>query len=95
MARRADDDARPVELGLGHAGGEARLKMKVKEFLAEFEDHHFPSAIGPEIGLDAHDPPFTRTQLRKMERQNLIVMNREATHFRLTLKAANVRGGGS
>ena len=95
MARRADDLARPVELGLGHVGSEARLKMKAKYFLAEFEDHHFPSAIGPEIGIDAHDPPFTRTQLREMERQSLIVMNREDTHFRLTLKAAKVRSGGA
>ena len=95
MTERATDVARPVELGLGRVGSEARLNMKAKDFLAEFEDYHFPSAIGPEIGLDAHDPPFTRTQLREMERQNLIVMNREATHFRLTLKAANVRGGGA
>ena len=27
MVRRADDLARPVELGLGHVGGKARLSM--------------------------------------------------------------------
>ena len=67
--------------------------MKAKDFLAEFEDYHFPSAIGPEIGLDAHDPPFTRTQLRQMERQNLIAMTRDNTHYQLTLKATKVRSG--
>lgn len=66
--------------------------MKAKDFLAEFDDEHFPSAVGPAISVDAHDPPFTRTQLKQMQRQNLIVMNRDDTHYRLTLKATKVRG---
>ena len=35
--------------------------------------------------------PWTRTQLKQMERQNLIMFNREDTHYRLTLKATTVR----
>ena len=69
--------------------------MRAKEFLAEFDDEHFPSAVGPAISVDAHDPPFTRSQLRAMELQNLIVMNKEDTHYRLTLKATKVRSKGA
>ena len=67
--------------------------MKVKDFLAEFDEAQFPSLVGPAISIGDHDPPFTRAQLRKMEQQNLILMNSEETHYRLTLKAAKVRGG--
>ena len=66
--------------------------MRAKEFLAEFDPEHFPSTVGPAISVDAHDPPFTRAQLRAMERQNLIMMNKEDTHYRLTLKATKVAG---
>jgi hypothetical protein len=66
--------------------------MKAKDFLAEFEPEHFPSSVGPAISVDAHDPPFTLGQLRAMERLNLIVLNKEDTHFRLTLKATKVAG---
>ncbi len=66
--------------------------MRAKDFLAEFNPEHFPSTVGPAISVDAHDPPFTRSQLRAMARQNLIVMNKEDTHYRLTLKATKVAG---
>jgi hypothetical protein len=66
--------------------------MRAKDFLAEFDPEHFPSTVGPEISVEAHDPPFTRTQLKQMARQNLIVFNREDTHYRLTLKATKVAG---
>ncbi len=64
--------------------------MRAKDFLAEFDPEQFPSSLGPAISVDAHDPPFSRSQLRQMERQNLIVMNKEDTHYRLTLKATKV-----
>jgi hypothetical protein len=66
--------------------------MRAKDFLAEFDPEQFPSTVGPAISVEAHDPPFTRSQLRAMERQNLIVMNKEDTHYRLTLKATKVAG---
>lgn len=66
--------------------------MKAKDFLCEFDDCQFPQAVGPWVGLDDHDPPWTRTQLKQMQRQNLIEFNREDTHYRLTLKATKVRG---
>ena len=65
--------------------------MKAEDFLKEFEDEHFPQLVGPWIGVDAHDPPFTRSQLRQMERQNLIEFNLSDTHYRMTLKATKVR----
>ena len=67
--------------------------MKTKEFLAEFDNKHFPSPVGPEISLYEHDPPFTRAHIRQMERQNLIAMTRDNTHYQLALKATKVRSG--
>ena len=59
--------------------------------MTHFGDEDFPSSIGPAISVGAHDPPFTRAQLNAMERQGLIQINKESTHYRLTLKAARVR----
>lgn len=66
--------------------------MRAKDFLAEFDSEQFPSTVGPAISVDAHDPPFTLLQLRAMEKQNLIVINKENTYYRLTLKATKVAG---
>ena len=35
--------------------------MKAADFLAEFEDAHFPNEVGPWVRFDDHDPPFTLT----------------------------------
>lgn len=75
---------------IGRRLAEVRISMRAKDFLAEFDPEQFPSSLGPAISVDAHDPPFSRSQLRQMERQNLIVMNKEDTHYRLTLKATKV-----
>lgn len=65
--------------------------MRAKDFLSEFSTEHFPCELGPAISVDAHEPPFTMSQLRMMARQNLIVLNKEDTHYRLTLKAADLK----
>jgi len=66
--------------------------MKAKDFLSEFDSEHFPSSFGPEIGIEAHDPPFTIPQLRSMEKQGLIVISEYGASYRLTLKASKVSG---
>lgn len=65
--------------------------MKAKDFLREFEDAHFPRVAGPWIGLDAHDPPFSRSQIKKMAQQGLIIFNSDESKYRLTFKAAKLR----
>ena len=65
--------------------------MKAKDFLCEFEGASFPQSSGPLIGLDDHDPPWTQTQLKAMERQSLIEFNIERTGYRLTMKATRRR----
>ena len=65
--------------------------MKDKDFLIEFDAEHFPKSFGPWIGIDAHDPPFTSSQLKQAEKQGLLVFNPARTQYRLTLKATAVR----
>ena len=65
--------------------------MKAKDFLCEFQDSHFPQTVGPWIGLDDHDPPWPRTQLKQMQKQDVIEFNQADTHYRLTLKAMKLR----
>jgi hypothetical protein len=65
--------------------------MKAADFLCEFVADQFPQPVGPWISVDAHDPPWTRSQLKQMERQGLIELNRTDTHYRLTLKATKKR----
>lgn len=66
--------------------------MKAIDFLRGFDEKHFPQQVGPWIAIDAHDPSWTHAELKQMERQNLIQLNFEDTHYRLTLKATKVRG---
>ncbi|NVZ11747.1 hypothetical protein HW932_21095 [Allochromatium humboldtianum] len=65
--------------------------MKPEEFVLEFEGCHFPSDLGPEISLDAHDPPFKKKELREMAKLGLIVLNEKDWTYRLTQKAAELR----
>lgn len=65
--------------------------MKAADFVLEFSSHHFPAEHGPWIGLDDHDPPFTKTELRQMERQGVIELQLDNSRYRLTLKASKMR----
>jgi hypothetical protein len=62
--------------------------MKAADFLADMQDEWFPRQVGPWIGIDAHDPPYTMTQLKQMEKQNVIQFDKERANYRLTLKAS-------
>ena len=68
--------------------------MKIADFVAEFEDEHFPSEVGPSIGVEDHDPPFTLSQLRSMEKRGLILLGADCGTYRLTLKATRARAAG-
>lgn len=65
--------------------------MSAQEFLAEFDEYSFPCRLGPEFDLDSHDPPFRKSDLRKMSRAGLIVLNESTWTYRLTLAAADQR----
>jgi hypothetical protein len=65
--------------------------MKASEFLKEFDGSQFPDEYGPWIAIDSHDPPFTMSQLKRMEKQGIIVMDTGKTCYKLTLKATEVR----
>ena len=65
--------------------------MTPEEFVREFEDGHFPLRIGPWISFDAHDPPFLMRDLDQMRRDGLIVLDKPARRFCLTLKASDTR----
>lgn len=62
--------------------------MKIAEFLAEFYNEQFPSNVGPWIGFDAHDPPFTLSQMKQMDKAGIIILDIENKQYRLTMKAA-------
>jgi len=64
--------------------------MKIKEFLNEFEDEHFPRKQGPLLRFDMHEPPFTKTELKAMEKARLIEI--EGDGYRLTMRASELRG---
>ena len=67
------------------------MAITIRAFIAEFEDEHFPSSLGPPISFDAHDPAFTDADLIKMEKSGLIVVNWEKLTYQLTLKACEKR----
>jgi hypothetical protein len=62
--------------------------MKAADFLADMQDEWFPSEVGPWIGIDDHDPPYTRSQLDRMEKQKVIEFHPDGKYYRLTLKAS-------
>ena len=66
------------------------MSFNAKTFLNEFFADQFPepSPLGPRIGFNQHEPPFTMTQLRKMAKQGLIVLDERDQSYRLTIKAA-------
>lgn len=66
--------------------------MKAADFLAEFAPEFFPQPVGPWLGRDYHDPPWTMGQLRKMQRQGLIELDEPGQRYRLTLKATSTAG---
>ena len=66
--------------------------MNAADFLAEFAPEFFPQFVGPWLGLDYHDPPWTMAQLRKMQAQGLIELDEPGQRYRLTLKATKTAG---
>lgn len=63
------------------------MSMRSADFLAEFQEEHFPQSAGPWLEFDSHDPPWTLGQLRQMQRQSLIELDEPGARYRLTLKA--------
>jgi hypothetical protein len=63
--------------------------MKIADFLAEMPEEFFPQELGPDIRTDSHDPPFTKSVLRRMEKSGIIVMI-APDRYCLTLKATAV-----
>jgi hypothetical protein len=62
-------------------------KMTQANFLENFEDDQFPEELGPSIGYADHDPPFTISELRRMQKSGLIVLDEARRTYRLTMKA--------
>ena len=65
--------------------------MRIDAFVAEMTDEMFPSMVGPWTTFDSFDPPFSYSELKKMERSGIIEMDRVNEKFRLTLKALSFK----
>ena len=61
--------------------------MKIKDFLAEFCEDHFPQEFGPWVGFDDHDPAWTNVQIRDMAINGVIDVDWPNDRYRLTTKA--------
>ena len=64
--------------------------MKAVDFLADMQAALFPCLVGPWIGIYDHDPPYSMTELKQMEKQKLIEFDDERAYYRLTLKASEL-----
>ena len=65
--------------------------MKTLDFLENFSGDDFPSDVGMEIEFDRFYPEFTKTELKQMEKAEIIKVNWNKEFFQLTLKAAKLR----
>jgi Xaa-Pro aminopeptidase len=63
--------------------------MNAIDFLQEIDESYFPKRLGHELGIESHDPPFRKKDLRDMAKQGLIVLNESDWTYRLTLAATD------
>lgn len=57
--------------------------ITVKDFLAEFEEDLKPQKMGPWISFEAHDPAWTRAELRSMRKQGVIELDEPGRQYRI------------
>ena len=62
-------------------------KMTQADFLANFHDDQMPDDLGPLIRYADIDPPFKISDLRRMQKAGLIVLDESGQVFRLTILA--------
>lgn len=65
--------------------------MTIKEFLNEMDDGYFPEELGIEQDFYFYDPPFTNSELKKMEKSGIIKVNWQDEYFQLTKKATEIK----
>ncbi len=65
--------------------------MKPSDFVQNFCDEDFPRQLSKPISIDAHHPPFKKSELRKLAAHRYIVLDESTWTYQLTQKATFIK----